>query len=53
MLGDTFSAADVLYGSAVQFFKGSLFPPRKHYDDYLARLSARPAYQRAQAKDNG
>jgi glutathione S-transferase len=53
MLGDTFSAADILYGSAVQFFKGSLFPPRKHYDDYLARLSARPAYQRAQAKDNG
>jgi glutathione S-transferase len=53
MLGDTFSAADILYGSAVQFFKGSLFPARKHYDDYLARLSARPAFIRAQAKENG
>ncbi len=53
MLGDTFSAADILYGSAVQFFKGSLFPARKHYDDYLARLANRPAYVRAQARDNG
>lgn len=53
MLGEEFSAADILYGSAVQFFKGSLFPARRHYDDYLARLSARPAYIRAQAKDNG
>ena len=53
MLGENFSAADILYGSAIQFFKGSLFPARKHYDDYLARLTARPAYIRAQAKDNG
>ena len=53
MLGETFSAADILFGSAVQFFKGSLFPPRKHYDDYLARLQARPAYQRALARENG
>lgn len=53
MLGENFSAADILYGSAVQFFKGSLFPARKHYDDYLSRLSSRPAYIRAQARDNG
>lgn len=53
MLGDTFSAADILYGSAVQFFKGTLFPARKHYDDYLARLSSRPAYQRSQKRDDG
>jgi glutathione S-transferase len=53
ILGDEFSAADVIYGSAVQFFKGSLFPDRPHYNAYLERLSARPAYQRAQAKDNG
>ena len=53
MLGDTFSAADILYGSAVMFFKGTLFPARRHYDDYMARLSARPAWQRAQARDNG
>jgi len=53
MLGQDFSAADILYGSAVQFFRGSLFPQRKCYDEYLERLSARPAYARAQAKDNG
>ena len=53
MLGERFSAADVLFGSAVQFFKGNLLPARKHYDDYVARLTARPAYVRAQARDNG
>jgi glutathione S-transferase len=53
MLGGTFSAADILYGSAVMFFKGTLFPARKHYDDYLTRLSARPAYQRSQKRDDG
>jgi glutathione S-transferase len=52
MLGENFSAADILFGSFVQFFKAQL-PPRKHYDDYLARLAARPAYIRAQARDNG
>jgi len=53
MLGENFSAADILYGSAIMFFKGTLFPARKHYDDYVARLTARPAHARAQAKDNG
>ncbi|MEJ0026850.1 MAG: glutathione S-transferase family protein [Rhizomicrobium sp.] len=53
LLGDEFSAADILYGSALQYFKGTLFPARKHYDDYVARVTARPAYLRAQAKDNG
>jgi len=51
--GDGFTAADILIGSGVQFFKGTLFPQRKHYDDYLARLTSRPAYIRAQARDNG
>jgi glutathione S-transferase len=53
MLGDEFSGADILFGSAVQFFKDSLFPKRKHYDDYLARLTARPAYVRAQKREDG
>ena len=53
ILGDAFSAADILYGTAIQYFKGTLFPARAHYDDYVARLTARPAYARAQAKDNG
>jgi hypothetical protein len=37
----------------VQFFKGGLFPARKCYDDYVDRLTARPAYIRGLAKDNG
>jgi len=53
ILGEEFSAADVLYGSTCQFFKGNLFPARKCYDDYVARLTERPAYIRALAKDNG
>src|SRR5579862_1076532 len=53
ILGDEFSAADILCGSFIAFFKGSLFPDRKHYDDYVARLTARPAFQRAQARENG
>lgn len=53
LLGDSFSAADILYGSAIMFFKGTLFPERKHYADYVQRLTARPAYVRAQKRDDG
>lgn len=53
ILGDEFSAADILYCSTLQFFKGNIFPARKYYDDYVARLTERPAYERAIAKDNG
>jgi glutathione S-transferase len=53
LVGEAFTAADVIYGSALQFFKGTLFPDRKHYSDYLARLTSRPAYTRAQARENG
>ena len=53
ILGEEFSAADILYCSTCQFFKGNLFPARKCYDDYVARLTARSAYIRAIAKDNG
>ena len=53
ILGDNFSAADILICSMLAFFKGTLFPARKHYDDYVARLTSRPAYIRAQARENG
>jgi glutathione S-transferase len=53
MLGNDFSAADILYGTTVQFFKGNLFPDRPIYDDYLKRITARPAFARAMARDNG
>ncbi|HEY4345800.1 MAG TPA: glutathione S-transferase family protein [Parvibaculum sp.] len=53
VLGEKFSGADILIGSMLQFFKGNLLPERKVYDDYFARISARPAYIRAQEKDSG
>lgn len=51
--GDAFSAADVLLGGAVRYFKGRFLPERRCYDDYVARLEKRPAFQRALARDNG
>jgi len=52
ILGDRFSAADVVVGASVRWlvtFK--LLPERPEFTDYIARLSARPALQRAIAKD--
>ena len=50
ILGDTFSAADVVIGSglnyAVRMFK--MVPPRPSFDAYLDRCAARPAFQRAE-----
>lgn len=51
--GDSFTAADVLVGSAVEYFKSTILPDRKVYDDYVARLQIRPARKRALEKDNG
>ncbi len=50
MLGETFSAADVLFGSVVQW-GSQMLPKRDAFDAYLARLVERPAYQRSTAKD--
>ncbi len=52
LLGETFSAADVVVGSGVRWmlmFK--LLPDRPEFTQYAARLSARPALQRAIAAD--
>ena len=50
LLGDSFSAADVMIGSglhyAVRLFK--MVPSRPSFDAYLARCAARPAFQRAE-----
>ncbi len=53
IVGNSFTAADILVGGAVRFFKGTFLPDKPCYNDYIARLDARPAFQRAQAKDNG
>ena len=51
LLGDDFSAADVVIGSglnfAVRVFK--MVPMRPAFERYLDRCAARPAFQRAQA----
>src|SRR5262245_363603 len=42
--GDRFTAADVLVGAAVDFYKGmGILPSDKVFDDYQKRLSERPA----------
>jgi glutathione S-transferase len=49
-LGDRFSAADILLASLMQFARNFL-PSAKVLDEFLARVTARPAFGRARAKD--
>jgi len=52
LMGEQFTAADVVIGSGLRFgmmFK--LIPERKEFLDYVSRIAARPAAQRAQEKD--
>ncbi len=52
LLGDKFSAADIIYGSTFALFMGSpLLPNAERFKPYVDRLAARPAYARAQAKE--
>ncbi|RIL04511.1 MAG: glutathione S-transferase [Proteobacteria bacterium] len=50
LLGDAFSTADVLVASVFQWGR-QLMPAGALFDDYVARLAARPAFQRAAAED--
>jgi len=52
LLGDNFSAADILFVSLLQFAR-QMLPAHAVYDDWLARANARPALARALAKDEG
>jgi glutathione S-transferase len=54
LMGEQFTAADVIIGANLRF--GMMFkmiPERKEFSDYAARIAARPAAQRAEAKDKG
>jgi glutathione S-transferase len=52
LLGERFSAADVLYGTTFAMFAGSaLLPKSTVIDDYAKRVVARPAFARALARD--
>lgn len=52
LMGEQFTAADVVIGASLRWgmaFK--LFPERPEFTAYVARITARPATQRADAKD--
>jgi glutathione S-transferase len=54
VLGERFSAADVLYGTTFAMFGQSpMMPKSTVIDDYVQRIVARPAFARAQARDGG
>jgi glutathione S-transferase len=52
LLGERFSAADVLYGTTFAMFAGNpLLQNSSVIEEYAKRVVARPAFARAQAKD--
>ena len=54
LLGERFSAVDVLYGTTFAMFGQSpLLPKSPVLDEYVKRIMQRPAFARAQARDNG
>ncbi len=54
LLGERFSAADVLYGTTFAMFgQNPMMPKSTVIDDYVKRIVARPAFARAQARDDG
>jgi glutathione S-transferase len=54
ILGDKFSAVDILIGTTFKMFMGSpLLEKTALLEGYVNRVTARPAYARAQAKENG
>lgn len=54
LLGERFSAADILYGSTFALFLSSpMLVNTPELEAYVARCTARPAYLRAAARDAG
>jgi glutathione S-transferase len=54
LLGEHFSAADVLYGMTFALFAQSqLLPKSPLIEQYVQRIVSRPACARAQARENG
>lgn len=52
MLGERFTAADVLWGTALDWLTAfQLIPKTPDIEAYLARVGARPAFVRGRAKD--
>lgn len=54
VLGDHFSAADILIGGAMQYaMPFGMLPKEPAFESYAARLAERPAFKRASAMDSG
>lgn len=54
LTGETFSAADIITGGSLPLLMGrGLIPESTTFKDYVARITARPAFARTQAKDAG
>jgi glutathione S-transferase len=52
LMGEQFTAADVVTGSGLRWGMAfGMIPERKEIVDYVARLTARPAFKRAEEKD--
>lgn len=52
VLGDTFSMADQVFGGTLRFMMDfKQIEPTPVFKDYVDRLNARPAYQRAEARN--
>jgi glutathione S-transferase len=54
LLGDRFSAADIVIGGSLPLLMGrGIVPESDVFKSYVQRITARPAYGRSQAKDSG
>ncbi|HEY1711210.1 MAG TPA: glutathione S-transferase family protein [Rhizomicrobium sp.] len=54
LLGEQFTAADIALGGGIPWgLMNGTIPKEAPFTEYAARIQARPAYQRAQAKDAG
>jgi glutathione S-transferase len=54
ILGERFSAADVLYGTTFAMFgQTAVMPKSPLIEEYVKRIVSRPAYARAMARENG
>lgn len=53
LLGDTFSMADVIFGGTLRYMlRFKMLEARPSFTAYAERLAARPALQRAEARNN-
>jgi glutathione S-transferase len=52
LLGERFSMADAIFGGTLRYFLlFKMIDPKPVFTDYVARLEARPAFQRSSAKN--